>query len=74
MAVMLYRYAKYMVADMPNVEGMSIREFSDYDRISSYAQPSVQWAINHSIVSGHNDGSFAPQARASRAQAAKSRV
>jgi len=70
MAVMLYRYAKHMGTDVSNVEGMSIREFTDYGSISSYALLPIQWAINNGIVSGDN-GSFAPQSSATRAQAAK---
>lgn len=70
MAVMLYRYAKY-AGDVSNAEGMSAREFSDYDSISSWAQASVQWAMNNSIIEGNDDGSFAPAANATRAQAAK---
>ena len=71
MAVMLYRYAKYAGAEVSNVKGMSIREFTDYSSISSYALTSIQWAINNSIVSGNSNGSFAPQANATRAQAAR---
>ena len=71
MAVMLFNYAKYAGIDVSNVEGMSVREFSDYGSISNYAMTPVQWAINDSIVSGNADGSFAPKAKATRAQAAK---
>lgn len=71
MAVMLYNYAKYAGADISNVEGMSVREFSDYAGISSWALEPIQWAINNSIISGNGDGSFAPAANATRAQAAK---
>ena len=71
MAVVLYRYAKYAGANFFNVEGTSIRVFSDYGSISNYAMPPIQWAINNSIVSGNSDGNFAPQASATRAQAAK---
>ncbi len=71
MAVMLYNYAKYAGTDVSNVEGMSVREFKDYDSISSWALKSIQWAMNNSIISGNSDGSFAPTANATRAQAAK---
>jgi hypothetical protein len=70
MAAMLYRYTEYegMVS---NTEGMSVREFTDYDNISSWAQAPIQWAINNGIVSGNSDGTFAPMASATRAEAAK---
>ncbi|MEA4934246.1 MAG: S-layer homology domain-containing protein [Lawsonibacter sp.] len=37
MAVMLYNYAKYAGLDVSNIEGMAIREFSDYGSISNWA-------------------------------------
>lgn len=70
MAAMLYRYADYAV-EISNAEGMSAREFSDYDSISSWALAPVQWSMNNGIISGNPDGSFAPAANATRAQAAK---
>ncbi|MET0015946.1 S-layer homology domain-containing protein, partial [Oscillibacter sp.] len=70
MAAMLYRYAEYK-GTVSNTEGMSVREFSDYSKISSWAQAPIQWAMNNKILSGNTDGSFAPQSSATRAQAAK---
>ena len=70
MAAMLYRYAAYK-GTVSNTEGMSVREFSDYSSISSWAQAPIQWAMNNKILSGNTDGSFAPQSSATRAQAAK---
>ncbi|SBW00519.1 exported hypothetical protein [uncultured Eubacteriales bacterium] len=70
MAAMLYRYAEYK-GTVSNAEGMSVREFSDYDSIASWAQAPIQWAMNNGILSGNTDGSFAPQSSATRAQAAK---
>ena len=70
MAAMLYRYAEHKSA-VSNMEGMSVREFSDYASISSWAQASIQWAMNNKILSGNTDGSFTPQSSATRAQAAK---
>jgi len=71
MSVMLYNYAKYAGADVSNAAGMSVREFSDYASISSWALEPIQWAINNSIVFGTSDGTFAPPANATRAQSAK---
>ena len=70
MTAMLYRYAEY-AGTVSNAEGMSAREFTDYDSISSWAQGSVQWAVNNGIISGNTDGSFASTSNATRAQAAK---
>ena len=70
MAAMLYRYATHKDA-VSNAEGMSFREFSDYDSISSWAQAPIQWAMNNGILSGNTDGTFTPRSSATRAQAAK---
>ncbi|MPM18737.1 hypothetical protein SDC9_65152 [bioreactor metagenome] len=70
MAAMLYRYADY-AGDISNAEGMSAREFNDYDSISSWAQAPIQWAVNNGIITGNPDSSFAPASNATRAQAAK---
>jgi 2',3'-cyclic-nucleotide 2'-phosphodiesterase/3'-nucleotidase/2',3'-cyclic-nucleotide 2'-phosphodiesterase/3'-nucleotidase/5'-nucleotidase len=70
MAAMLYRYSEYK-GTVANTEGMSAREFSDFDSISSWARAPIQWAVNNGIISGNNDGSFAPKANATRAEAAK---
>jgi hypothetical protein len=71
MAAMLYNYAKHTGIDVSNAMGMSIREFTDYSSISNYAMTPIQWAINKKIISGTGDGSFTPQAYATRAQSAK---
>lgn len=70
MAAMLYRYSDY-AGYVSNAEGMPAREFSDFSSISSWAQTPIQWAVNNSIISGNPNGSYAPQANATRAQAAK---
>jgi hypothetical protein len=71
MAVMLYNYAKYDGMDVTNVEGMAIREYTDYEAISEWALTSIRWAMNMGLMSGNDDGSFAPKAGATRAQSAK---
>jgi len=71
MAVMLYNYAKYAGLDVSNVEGMPIREFNDFENISSWAMMPIQWAMNAGILSGSSKGSFTPKAGATRAEAAK---
>ena len=49
MTAMLYRYAEY-AGTVSNAEGMSAREFTDYDNISSWAQAAIQWAVNNCII------------------------
>lgn len=44
--------------------------FVDRDQIAAYAVKAVDWARNTKVVSGFSDGSFGPQALATRAQVA----
>ena len=70
LAVMLYQYAWNMGYDL-TAGGMAIREYADYDQISSYALEALDWAVSAEIISGTGDGStLSPQGQATRAQAA----
>lgn len=44
--------------------------FSDKEKVASWAKAAVAMAVREGIVNGMGDGTFAPQANASRAQAA----
>lgn len=64
MVTILYRAMKVTEANMtPN--------FNDADEISSYAKSAVAYFGSKGIVNGMGDGSFAPKAGATRAQAAR---
>lgn len=64
MVTILYRAMKITATNVtPN--------FSDADKISSYAKTAVAYFGSKGIVNGMGDGSFAPKAGATRAQAAK---
>ena len=69
MAVMVMRAAQY--------KGMTIEkpyekvDFTDADEIASYAADAVDTLQQAGIINGMADGSFAPTATATRAQAAK---
>ncbi len=64
MVTILYRAMKITETNVtPN--------FSDADKISSYAKTAVAYFGSKGIVNGVGDGSFAPKAGATRAQAAK---
>ena len=71
LTAILYRYAQYRKYDV-TVEGeSSIRSCTDFDRISGYAVPAMEWAWEEGIVQGTGDGStLAPQGTATRAQTA----
>jgi hypothetical protein len=71
MAVMLCNYAVYAGLVISGAEDTEIEVFSDYESISDWAVTSVKWAMTMDILSGNDDGTFAPAANATRAQAAK---
>lgn len=53
----------------PEVSG-DLSKFSDSASISAYAQPGVLWSVQNGIIMGMDNGTFAPQANATRAQLA----
>ncbi len=67
MATILYRYAAYKGYDVA-VRGET--SYTDKDEVSEYAGDAVIWAFSKAIMSGHDNGSFAPKDEATRAQAA----
>jgi hypothetical protein len=69
-AVMLARYAD-KVASYTLPRTNSVVTFTDSAKISSYASDAVTAMQQAGIISGNSDGSFAPTASATRAQAAK---
>ena len=68
MATLLYRYAQFKKYDTTQ-GGMAIREFTDYDHISSYALPALGWAVNTSLMQG-SSGKLTPAATATRGEVA----
>lgn len=68
LAVLLYRYAKLMKYDT-TAGGMAIREFSDYDQISSYATEGLGWANAAGLIKG-SAGKIDPAGTAQRCQVA----
>ena len=53
----------------PTASG-SLSMFSDAGAISDYAKASVLWSVQNGIINGMDDGTFRPQANATRAQLA----
>lgn len=63
-ATMIYRAVK-------NKDVVQKAYFEDYESISPYAREAVDYLCAKGIVNGIGDGMFAPEAKLSRAQAAK---
>ena len=70
LAVMLTRYAENVAQfDLP--ETVTAAEFADEASIAGYAEEAVTSIQKAGIISGRDDGTFDPQASATRAEAAK---
>ncbi len=69
MAVMMYRYAKYMNYNTSQKTNFS--KFSDASKVSGFAREAMQWAVGTGIITGKNNGTrLDPQGNASRAECA----
>lgn len=68
MAVLLYRYAKYLGLDVSNTNDLS--GFPDSGQVSTFAREALQWANAEKIITGNGDGTLAPGASADRAACA----
>ncbi len=67
LCVMIYNFAKYAKIDLT---GEGNTNFSDSDKISSWAKEAVEALAKSGIVKGRNGGAFDPQGQASRAEVA----
>ena len=66
MAVMMYRYAKYLGLEL-TAEG-SFDAFADANGVSEFAKDAMNWAVGEGIISGMDDVTLAPAETATRAQ------
>ncbi|MDD4688691.1 MAG: InlB B-repeat-containing protein [Eubacteriales bacterium] len=70
MATILYRYAQYKNKDVSVGENTNILSYKDFDKISEYAIPAIQWTTGSGILKGDSNGRFSPLANAKRAEMA----
>ena len=70
MAAMLYRYAQYKGYDVSVGEDTNILSYTDFEDLSEYAIPAMQWAVGAGIISGTSESTLGPLGNASRAQVA----
>ncbi|MDO4314367.1 MAG: S-layer homology domain-containing protein [Oscillospiraceae bacterium] len=68
MVTILYNYAKYKGYDVSLVKGLD--NFTDRDRVSSYAVRAMQWAVANGTVTGTSDTTLSPKGGSTRAQVA----
>lgn len=69
-AAILWRYAQYKGYDVSIGESTNLLSYLDFDEISEYAIPAMQWAVGDGVMSGRGEGILAPQGTATRAEAA----
>ncbi len=55
MAVTLFRFAQMLGVDVSVGEDTNILSYHDFDEISEYAIPAMQWAVGAGIVSGYTE-------------------
>ena len=69
MAVMMYRYAKYLEKDVTKTADIST--FKDAASVSDFAKEAFAWANGMGIITGKEEGTMlAPQQNTARAEAA----
>ena len=69
-AAIMHRYAQYKGYDVSVGENTNILSYADYDSISEYAIPSVQYAVGSGLMKGKTDATINPQDNATRAETA----
>ncbi len=67
-AVMLYRYASYYEYDVSDREVLS--GFPDWEKVDSYAEDALSWAVAIGLIRGNTDGTLNPVGDATRAEVA----
>ena len=68
LATILHRYARIMNYDL-STSG-NLKEYSDYDKISTWAIDALSWAKGADIVNGTDNSLLSPDSSATRAQVA----
>ena len=67
---MLYRYAVAKGYDVSIGESTNILSYADFDEISEWAIPAMQWGCGSGVITGVTDTTLVPQGTATRAQCA----
>lgn len=69
-AAIMYRYAKYKGIDVSIGEETNILSYDDYEEISEYAIPAMQWAVGIGMIKGRTESTLAPREYATRVEIA----
>lgn len=68
MVTMVYRYVKSLGIEPDDTA--SLDGFKDADSVASWAKEAMEWAVSSGILQGDANGALAPEAAATRAEAA----
>ena len=69
-AAIMHRYAQYKGYDVSIGENTNILSYDDFDSISEYAIPSMQWAVGSGLIKGKSESTLNPLDNATRAEIA----
>lgn len=68
--VIMFRFANYMKFDVSVGEDTNILSYEDFNEISEYAIPAMQWAVGANLVKGNTASTLDPRSNTTRAQVA----
>lgn len=69
MATMMHRYANYLALDtIPKMTEIS--DYTDSDKVSSYALDAMKWAVGYGLISGTTTTTLSPVGNTTRAECA----
>ncbi len=69
-AAIVHRYAKLKGYDVSVGESTNILSYTDYNKISEYAIPAMQYAVGSGLIKGKTESTLNPTDRATRAEMA----
>ena len=69
-AAIMHRHAQYKGYDVSVGENTNILSYDDFDSISEYAIPSMQWAVGSGMIKGRTESTLNPDAFATRVEIA----
>ena len=69
-AAIMHRYAQHKGYDVSVGENTNILSYDDFDSISEYAIPSMQWAVGSGMIKGRTESTLNPDAFATRVEIA----
>lgn len=69
-AAIMHRYAKYKGYDVSVGENTNILSYEDFELVSEYAIPAMQWAVGSGMIKGRTEKTLDPRDNAKRVEIA----